>query len=82
MMMILVHINDFGLQASLTLCAHWTGLISGSKEGSSKLGLSTPVLALGCFTKTLFSKKIVHTFTCPSGVYINQIQKLFSLGQV
>ena len=27
-------------------------------------------------------KKIGHTLPCPSGAYINQIQKLFPFGQV
>ena len=36
---------------------------------------------VGVFHDCNFStKRIVHTLTCPSGAYINQIQKFFPLG--
>ena len=42
-----------------------------------------PLLSIRVFHKNTFSREqIGHTLTCPSGAYINQIQKLFSFGQV
>ena len=62
---------------------HWGDQFEISFENSEKKSKDASIVNIRVFHKnTFFKKKFVHTLTCPSGVYINQIQKLFLFGQV